>query len=146
MQLFQKIVLFSAIAVLILMLVFIGYSLRQSVLSAWPPLIAECPDYWVDMSGNGSKCVNVQNLGNGTCKASGTDTNLTMDFTQPAFVGGNALCSKYTWATNCGVTWDGITYGVPNPCDTPGNYSNVSKSSSGNDSFSSFFSGLKQNL
>lgn len=121
MQTFQKVVLFAAIIILILVLVFIGYALHKARASVWPPLIGDCPDYWVDMSGNGAMCTNVKNLGNGTCKPSGSDTFLKMDFTQPAFSGGNGLCAKYTWANNCGVSWDGITYGVTNPCDASGN-------------------------
>jgi len=103
------------------MLVLIGYTLKKGTASVWPPIIGDCPDYWVDMSGNGAQCVNVKDLGNGNCKPGGSDKHLTMDFTQPAFTGGNGLCAKYTWANACGVTWDGITYGVSNPCDASGN-------------------------
>jgi hypothetical protein len=39
-----------------------------------------------------------------------------MNFNQSPFNTSNGTCAKYTWATNCGVTWDGITSGVPNPC------------------------------
>jgi hypothetical protein len=118
---FQKFVLFLAIIILIIVLVLIGYSLQKASTSIWPPLVGECPDFWVDLSGNGSQCTNVKNLGNGTCKPSGSQKYLTMDFTKPIFSGGNSLCAKYQWATNCGVTWDGITYGVSNPCDASGN-------------------------
>ena len=41
-----------------------------------------------------------------------------MNFNQSPFTGDNGLCSKYNWATGCGVTWDGITSGISNPCDT----------------------------
>jgi hypothetical protein len=116
MQTFQKVVLFIAIFILILILIFIGFGLRREKNSLWPPLLGNCPDYWDDMSGNGGSCVNIKNLGNGNCKPTGNDKHLTMDFTQPQFVGGNGLCAKYNWATNCGVTWDGITYGISNPC------------------------------
>jgi hypothetical protein len=126
MQSFQKVVLISAIVVLILVLIFIGFVLNNAKESVWPPIVGECPDYWVDMSGNGSMCTNVKNLGNGTCKPIGSDKYLTMDFTQPAFLGGNSMCAKYKWATSCGVTWDGITYGIENPCDASGN--NLSES------------------
>jgi len=121
MQSFQKVVLISAIVVLILVLIFIGFVLNNATESVWPPIIGECPDYWVDMSGNGSMCTNVKDLGNGTCKPTGSNKYLTMDFTQPAFLGGNSMCAKYKWATSCGVTWDGITYGIENPCDASGN-------------------------
>jgi hypothetical protein len=33
------------------------------------------------------------------------------------YSGEDGLCNKYNWANTCGVTWDGITYGVKNPCD-----------------------------
>lgn len=121
MQTFQKVVLFLAIIILILVLIFIGFSLHKARSAEWPPIIGDCPDYWVDMSGNGSHCVNVKDLGNGKCKPSGSQKHLTMDFSSAAFKGGNGLCAKYTWAQNCGVTWDGITYGVNNPCDASGN-------------------------
>lgn len=52
----------------------------------------------------------------GTCKSS-TTKHLNMDFTTSEFTGQNGLCAKYTWANNCGVSWDGITYGVSNPCN-----------------------------
>jgi hypothetical protein len=41
-----------------------------------------------------------------------------MNFNTSAFSGENEDCSIYTWAKRCGVSWDGITYGVTNPCQT----------------------------
>ena len=116
MQTFQKVVLFAAIIILILVLVFIGYALHKARASVWPPLIGDCPDYWVDMSGNGAMCTNVKNLG--TCP-SGGKSNLIMDFNVAPYNGANSSCAKYTWAKNCGISWDGITYGVDNPCANP---------------------------
>lgn len=115
---FQKIVLFSAIVVLIIALVIIGIALTYAKKKQWPPVIPECPDYWeIDGSGNDIKCINVKNLG--TCKPPSGQSHLTMDFNSPAFANStNINCSKYKWASNCGVTWDGITYGVNNPCQT----------------------------
>lgn len=104
---FQKIVLISAAIMLIVCLVFIGIALATSKNQVeWPPMVPDCPDYWtIDGSG---VCVNVKNLG--TCASK------TMNFNTSAFTGSNEMCNKYTWATNCNVTWDGITYGVTNPC------------------------------
>jgi hypothetical protein len=116
MESFQKIVLLIAIIILVIILVIVGYTLIRHKKSTWPPLIGDCPDYWVDLSGNGANCINVKNLGNGNCNQS-----KHMDFTQPIFSGSNGLCAKYNWANNCGVSWDGITYGVSNPCDTSSN-------------------------
>ena len=117
MEGFQKIVLFSAIVMLIISLIMIGMALSQTTSQQWPPMTPQCPDYWaIDGSGNNATCVNVKNLG--TCPPSNGKKHLRMNFNNPAFTGSNELCAKYTWATKCGVSWDGITYGVSNPCQT----------------------------
>jgi hypothetical protein len=104
---FQTIILTIAVIGLIVMLVIIGVSLAKSTSTGivWPPIIGSCPDYWVDLKGDGAACQNVKNLG--TCP-----NQKTMDFT------GYSTCNKYQWSNACHVTWDGITYGVKNPCDT----------------------------
>ena len=119
MEGFQKIVLFSAIIILIIVLVIIGVVL-VSVKSSetWPPMV---PEYWgitgLDISGNNmAKCVNIKDLGR--CPANSGDEHLIMDFNSPMFTGDNGTCAKYAWAKKCDVTWDGITYGVNNPCQT----------------------------
>ena len=68
MATFQKIILYSAIIILIITLVIIGIALSNASSSqTWPPMVPQCPDYWsVDGSGN---CVNVHDLG--TCSPSG---------------------------------------------------------------------------
>jgi hypothetical protein len=115
MEGFQKIVLFSAIIILIIALVIIGIALMYSKNQEWPPMTPECPDYWiVDGSGNNTTCTNMKDLGN--CPAQSGNQHLVMNFNGPAFTGSQGLCNKYTWANKCGVSWDGITYGVENPC------------------------------
>jgi len=114
---FQKIVLFSAIIVLIIALIIIGITLSYGQKQQWPPVITSCPDYWtLDGSGNNTTCINVKDLG--TCSATGNDKHLVMDFNTSVFTGSQGTCNKYKWANNCGVSWDGITYGVNNPCQT----------------------------
>jgi len=109
---FQRIIIIIGIVLLIIALIAVGIALSNtSAAQTWPPIISDCPDYWVDMSGNGAKCSNVKNLG--TC------TTNPMDFSAAPFNGANGLCAKYTWANTCNVTWDGITSGVPNPCVPP---------------------------
>ena len=117
MEGFQKIILYSAIIILIVSLVIIGVSLSYSKNKVWPPMVPNCPDYWtVDGSGNNTTCVNIKDLG--TCSSNTGDKHLTMNFNSPQFTGSNGPCNKRTWANSCGVSWDGITYGVKNPCQT----------------------------
>ena len=117
MEGFQKFVLFSAISILILALVVIGISLSKSTKTQWPPMISSCPDYWtMDGSANNPMCINVKDLG--TCQPTSGSRHLIMDFNSAPYVGSNSLCAKYTWAKNCGISWDGITYGVGNPCQS----------------------------
>jgi hypothetical protein len=113
---FQKIVLVIATIILVLLLVFVAFSLHYSKHNQkWPPMVSECPDYWVaNSSGKDATCTNVKNLG--SCPIPTGQEHLVMNFNTPAFRGTNSLCSKYMWAKNCGISWDGITYGAKNPC------------------------------
>ena len=117
---FQKIVLIIAAMFLILFLVLIGISLSNSTTSSinWPPIVGNCPDYWVDLSGNGSKCFNSHSLGSCPNYIPTADDKNTMNFNQAPFTGTNGVCAKYKWADHCKISWDGITYGVQNPCTT----------------------------
>jgi hypothetical protein len=116
METFQKIVLYTAAIVLLVALVFVGISLTYSKSNMpWPPITPECPDYWtIDGSGNNAVCINMKNLG--TCRAQAGQRYLKMNFNKAPFVGTNSNCAKYQWANRCKVSWDGITYGVNNPC------------------------------
>ena len=104
---FQKSVATVAIIILIITLCIIGISLyRTKYNSKYPPVIANCPDYW-DASGNldisnNFVCVNSMNLGSSTCSN-------TMNFSTSSWQGDNSLCQKYKWAKSCDLTWDGIT-------------------------------------
>lgn len=117
MEGFQKFILFAAIIILIITLIVIGVALSSATNTSWPPMTPECPDWWIsDGSGNNSTCTNIKDLG--TCPPQSDNKHLTMNFNTPAFTGSNGLCAKYTWAKKCGISWDGITYGVNNPCQT----------------------------
>jgi hypothetical protein len=114
---FQKIVLTISLIILIILLVVIGVALSKASYSeTWPPVVGECPDYWVDMSGNGESCFNSHSLGR--CNIPTEGEKGTMNFNQSPFTDENGTCAKYKWATSCQVTWDGITSGIKNPCDT----------------------------
>jgi len=109
MEGFQKIVLIAAIIILIICLIFIGVSLsQQTAKQQWPPLVPACPDYWTIDGSSNPVCKNKKHLGTST-------TPYTISLTDPNF---SSTCNKFTWANNNNLTWDGITYGVSNPCST----------------------------
>ena len=110
---FQKITVLIALMILLLIFLFLGgslaYASKNGIVS---PNLPQCPDYWeIESTDTGSRCVNVQNLG--ICPAASGDTNLSIDFSSGNFTDN---CAKYTWANNCNVAWDGLTYGADNPC------------------------------
>ena len=114
---FQKIVITVAIVVLIIILIIIGIALSKGKYGeTWPPVVGDCPDFWVDMSGNGAQCLNTHSLG--ICNIPSEGNPNTMNFNQAPYTGSDGMCAKYKWATTCKVVWDGITSGVKNPCDT----------------------------
>jgi len=127
MEGFQRIVLYSAIIILILILLLIGVGLSFAKKESWPPMVPSCPDYWtIDGSGNDAKCVNIKKLGTGcTAAANSPDPKdqsgnyYKINFNKAPYNGAQGACNKYKWAHDtCKVSWDGITYGVNNPCST----------------------------
>jgi hypothetical protein len=89
-----------AIVILIIALCGIGITLyMQKKNIKYPPVIANCPDYW-DVSGN--LCINSMNLGNSQCHA-------PMNFTTAQWSGNSSMCKKKQWANSCDMTWDGIS-------------------------------------
>ncbi|MDA9216561.1 hypothetical protein N9O88_01915 [bacterium] len=101
---FQSVTITIAVIILILCLIFIGVSLYNTKYNTqYPPVEADCPDYWLDKSdGNGSNCVNSQNLGNSKCQG-------PMNFSTSFWTGDDGLCRKYQWARKCNLSWDGVT-------------------------------------
>lgn len=118
MEAFYKYVLFIFSFVFLLTVIGIIYSIKNTT-QPWPPAISQCPDYWeMNIDENGKKiCTNIKNLGTCTSTLKPDQKHQTMDFNLPEFTGSNGNCSKYKWAKNCNVQWDGITYGVNNPCE-----------------------------
>ena len=96
---FQSIVLTIATIILIICLIVLGILMWNSrnELSAFPPEIGNCPDYFVMKEHNGKDmCYNEKGLGNGG------DDCMWGDF-------GNTKRDKKEWAESCGLTWDGVT-------------------------------------
>lgn len=117
---FQKIVLMIASVMFIILMIFIGTALYQNKYTdAFPPVVSECPDYWIDKQTTlenpdaiktSQSCYNSKNLGNTSCSK-------TMDFSGEYWQGSSGKCRKYKWAKGCDLTWDGIT-NSPDVCDT----------------------------
>lgn len=107
---FQKIILTISIVLLIVALIVFG-SMLYSDKKVFPPTQAQCPDYWMDMSGGigtGGYCINTKNLGKGGCSNK-------MNFNTGLWTGDDGICNKQKWANACDLTWDGITNN-PNAC------------------------------
>ena len=115
---FKKMLIFVSIIILLIVLVIIGTALSFAKDETWPPLVPSCPDYWtLDGSGNDAKCVDVKDLAipSQTCNVP-TSGHYEKKFNEAIYSGSEGTCNKYKWAKSCGVSWDGITYGVNNPC------------------------------
>jgi hypothetical protein len=100
---FQRTVMSVSVLLLILSLILIGIALYRQKYSdiTFPPVVADCPDYWKNTSTDEQiKCKNVKNLG--TCPGE-------KDFSTFDFTGSSGLCAKKKWAKDCGIVWDGIT-------------------------------------
>jgi hypothetical protein len=116
---FQKSVLIFATVLLVICLLIVLYILIKNKYSSadqWPPLVGNCPDYWVDLAGDGSQCSNTLHLGKCNTSLHGK-TNTLMDFTKAPYIGQGGACAKYKWANGCGLVWDGITSGNASPCE-----------------------------
>ena len=115
-MIFQQKVLIIATVLLIVILIVVGMLLSiTNETEIWPPIVGDCPDFWVDMSGNGEACLNSQHLGR--CNLPSNTKQNTKNFNESPFNGEDGKCRKYNWAKTCQITWDGITSGVKNPCD-----------------------------
>jgi len=101
---FQSIVMSVATILLIICLIMIGIALAKSSSDTqYPPVVADCPDYWLDLGDvGGADCTNVKNLGGENCSN-------TMDFTKSIWTGDDGLCNKSKWAKACDLAWDGVT-------------------------------------
>mgnify|MGYP001431796380 CR=1 FL=1 len=108
---FTLIVLILAIIISIISLITFGiqFYLKQMD-GTFPPVVADCPDYWlVESDGDNSLCINVNKLGKGGCQK-------IKDFSSSRYKGNEGLCRKYKWATRCNIAWDGVTDQIDDPC------------------------------
>jgi len=126
MEQFQRVVIGLAIVIFLSIIAFLLYMLFSTATKGtWPPTEQNCPDYYIDVAGDGSMCRGVTGLAFQTkltpAKTIGTVTIAADGCTgisgmnAAGFVSGSGayprLCAKNTMAAACGATWDGVTYG-----------------------------------
>ena len=105
-MIFYKNIFVSTILSVIILLVIVGVIMYNSKdTQIFPPILSFCPDYY--------------NLDNGICVNTGiwntanTECN-NLNFNDPKYTVlgtgiDSGLCAKKTVATDCRITWDGIT-------------------------------------
>jgi hypothetical protein len=116
MEFRKKVMVFFLILLVIILFIMAFMINDKSSNTDWPPYVANCPDYWLDLSSNGSQCYNVKSLGK--CGIPTSNNKNTIDFTSDLYTGSDGDCNKQKWANKCEVTWDGLTYGYgkKDPC------------------------------
>jgi hypothetical protein len=120
MELFYRIVLGTALVILIICLTYIGIVMGyyKKGAASFPPSSSTCPDYWTY---DGTTC----SLPDGQTKNKGNDTlinptgiTITLGTNPSSFnptdskwsVGGtSAICNKRIWANQNNIVWDGVT-------------------------------------
>ena len=75
---FQKWTIGIFTIILVIILIYLGMNINTPNTSKpWPPLTANCPDYWADVNGDGSNCIATKDNNTGeeeTVKANKTNT------------------------------------------------------------------------
>lgn len=101
---FQRWILVIFIIGLLISAIIFSYSIRSTIKKKkWPPVIANCPDYWIDQTGDGSKCVSVS-----FNESNGSSCSGTVDFSNMN------LCQKYKQMQKCKtIIWEGVTHSNP---------------------------------
>ena len=124
---FQSIVIIILGILLIITLISFYYIASTPGKERYPKSIPICPDYYYQKgnitSGGPVICQAMPTVLNAFTTAGVTDVNCkTPSFDNSYYTGTNANCNKYKWATSSACksipSWEGITYGVQNPCST----------------------------
>jgi hypothetical protein len=123
---FQSIVIIILCILLVITLLSFYYIASTPGKVPYPKTIPMCPDYYYQTTTlpNGSVRCKALPVMEQTLIKYGKNTSCgNPTFTSAYYTGTNAKCLKYTWCKSCGSmpnwdgpAWDGITYGVQNPC------------------------------
>lgn len=107
---FNSLVLMIASIILIILLIVIGIIMYYSAKNAdFPPVIAECPDYWnVTKEDNKTICKNVLKVNPHSVSDMDSCNKIDpINFKGPTDK--ETVCNQFKWAKGCGVIWDGVT-------------------------------------
>ncbi len=94
----KNVIKFALIIIIIISILYVIVFSMTSNNIKYPPIIANCPDYW---EANNDLCINIHNLGEGCDKRK----NFNID----KYKGISGLKQKCKWAKTCGIEWDGVT-------------------------------------
>jgi hypothetical protein len=107
-MIFYKNIFISAILSAILLLAIVGFIIyKYKDQEVYPPIISNCPDYY-NLDAN-NKCVNT-----GVWLLTDSANCESIDFSGNNYMAAgtdstSGLCAKKNKATECKITWDGIT-------------------------------------
>lgn len=104
----EKTVFISTIVILVFTLSLVAYILKITKKKyIYPPYINNCPDYYqLNSFGDCYDKNNIFNKNDNKCYIENFNKALYQNSGTGAESG---LCKKKRWATNCNVSWDGIT-------------------------------------
>lgn len=120
MEFFHMVVLVISVSILVIVLAYLGLSLRNAKKNmVFPPTQNTCPDGWTFNSGGMCQMPTSGNVGSITTVNATSNSNLiktngvwgimpeSVDWV--AKTGKTAVCAKQAWANKYGVTWDGVS-------------------------------------
>ena len=121
------VIIILGVLLIITLLSFYYIATRSGDDIPFPPSIPICPDYYYQVHSNDGKirCKAMPSIAAAIDAVRGKDDDFRKGCKNPAFFprhysGTNANCEKYKWYAGCNYipAWEGVTYGVQNPCAT----------------------------
>tara|TARA_B100000424_G_scaffold123286_1_gene93463 strand:+ start:5131 stop:5565 length:435 start_codon:yes stop_codon:yes gene_type:complete len=142
MKFYKNALIVATIALMVILAIIATVLIVNKDKVFYPPVVSECPDYWVDAgflkspggekylvdpdvksaaesASNNTDCINFKKLG--SCMNEGLIIDPNSSDMFPGGQGihqGSKMCSQFEWANRCGITWDGIT-NRENVCSYP---------------------------
>ena len=108
-MIYYKNMVVSVILSVVLLLIFIGVIMYNSKNNQiYPAVFSPCPDYYsLDSLGKCNANTSIWGFSAGNKCLSNNFSDKS--YKTPGVGKGSGLCSMKQWASDCGVTWDGVT-------------------------------------